>query len=568
MTQARSTPDPQRYRLDAGTSVWLPHQAPADFGYTDGTAVEQRLLQWLRATDDRSVLSMPLRAGIVDWPSRYHLSPRRANLLRPVEALFRDARVLEIGAGCGAITRFLAECGAQVLALEGSPLRAAVTAARCAGLANATVVADALDQLPVREPFDVATLIGVLEYARIFFPASAGVDPVDAMLACVRGHLRPGGVLVLAIENQLGLKYFAGAAEDHVATPMFGIEDRYRSDGVVTFGRVELMQRLQRAGFTQQQWLFPFPDYKLPISVISEAGMQAQVDLSPLLAGSVWADPQPVPRFLFSLEQAWRTIWRNRLAADLANSFLVVARLDQQPAGSAQNMHAHDPDILAWHFACDRRPAFNKFMRLRSTADGVLAEARRLEPAATPADVPLSQQLGDTPFAAGELWQSALQRLLNEPGWTRTMLADWARRWLDCLQRQAGQPLPPAAGQRLDGRLIDAVPRNLIVDGEQAAFIDLEWVAHEGVAFEHLLYRGIVLSLISSSSSIAMPADPADLNMLHLFAGIVAELGHPLDAAAIAACHEAERTFQWQVNGVEWIGFDELAAHRLPVRQS
>ncbi|MGE0808093.1 MAG: class I SAM-dependent methyltransferase [Burkholderiaceae bacterium] len=561
MTRARSLSlDPQRYRFDAQNSVWLPREAPAEFRYTDGDSVELRLLQWLRGTADRSVLSMPLRAGIVDWPSRYHLSPRRANLLRPIESLFRGAAVLEIGAGCGAMTRFMAESGAQVMALEGSPQRAAVTAARCAGLDCVTVVADALDRLPVQASFDVATLIGVLEYARIFFPAPAGVDPVDAMLAHVRRHLRPGGTLVLAIENQLGLKYFAGANEDHVAAPMFGIEDRYRRDGVVTFGRAELARRLNDAGFTRQRWLYPFPDYKLPVSVLSEAGLRSGVDLTPLLAASVVADPQPIPRHLFSLEQAWRTVWRNGLAADLANSFLVLAELEPASDGPP------NPDVLAWHFAAERRPVFAKSVSLHTTAAGIVAESRRLDPTATaPLDVALSQRLDDAPFVAGELWQGALLRLLNEPGWTRAELVDWARRWLDCVERRLGHPLAEAGAAGLKGDWIDAVPRNLIIDGDRAEFIDLEWVPHQGIAPAHLLYRGILLSLLAASS-IAAPADPADLKALDLFIAIAAALGHPLSADDLAACHEAERAFQWQVNGVEWISFEELLGHKWVLR--
>ena len=36
------------------------------------------------------------------------------------------------------------------------------------------------------------------------------------MLQRVRSLLKPEGKLIVAIENQLGLKYFAGAPEDHL----------------------------------------------------------------------------------------------------------------------------------------------------------------------------------------------------------------------------------------------------------------------------------------------------------------------------------------------------------------
>ena len=36
-------------------------------------------------------------------------------------------------------------------------------------------------------------------------------------------HLKKGGRIVIAIENRLGLKYFAGCAEDHLGTYFSGI---------------------------------------------------------------------------------------------------------------------------------------------------------------------------------------------------------------------------------------------------------------------------------------------------------------------------------------------------------
>ena len=37
-------------------------------------------------------------------------------------------------------------------------------------------------------------------------------------------HLTPGGRIVIAIENRLGLKYLAGCAEDHLGTYFSGIQ--------------------------------------------------------------------------------------------------------------------------------------------------------------------------------------------------------------------------------------------------------------------------------------------------------------------------------------------------------
>lgn len=537
----------ERYVRESPQGPWLRRGEEAAFAYTDGEAIERGLLDFLAAAADRSVLSSALLAEVGDWPRRYHLSPRRANLLRPLEPFLRGRRVLEIGAGCGAITRYLGECGCEVLAVEGSAARARVAAARCAGLDNVAVVAETLQALEARPLFDVVTLIGVLEYARIFFPAASGADPVDAMLACAARFLTPGGVLLVAIENQLGLKYFAAYGEDHVNQAMFGIEDRYRPEGVVTFGRMELSARLRAAGLACQQWLFPFPDYKLPVSVLSERGARAAdgVDLGPLAAASVAADPQTPASMSFSLEAAWRPVMRNGLGGELANSFLALA--------SAQPLSIVGQDVLAWHFAVERARPYAKrtVFRVRGS-EGVWVEPERLEAANDgTARTALTMRLAAAPFQRGELWHHALIALLNEPGWSAEQVANWAARWLACLEARH----PAAAGcrdvdARLPGWLLDAVPRNMLVDGAQQGFIDLEWELEIGVSLGHLCYRAIVQSLMGVAS-VASPGDERDLSPLRLFRHCMAALGFGEVEGRVAEWHLQERDFQVQATGVD-----------------
>ncbi|MDD3651873.1 class I SAM-dependent methyltransferase [Immundisolibacter sp.] len=560
------------YALDAATGCWLPAAARVEFPYTDGEDVEAELLALLRATADRSVLSPALRAAIRDWPTHYHLSPRRANLLRPLEDWLRGRAVLEVGAGCGAITRYLGECGARVLALEGSPRRAAVAAARCAGLENVAVVADRLQDFAPAERFDVVTLIGVLEYARQLYADDPGPDPVAALLERARHLLRADGVLLVAIENQLGLKYFAGCAEDHEAAPMVGIEDRYRADGAVTFGRAELGARLAAAGLASIRWWYPFPDYKLPVAVLSEAAVSGAhgLDLTPLAAGSVTADPQLPPAWHFSLEQAWRTVLRNGLGGELANSFLVAA-------ATAPGLLPPVP-ALAHHYAAERRPGFAKGIAIHAADPGARhwwrrrppqparVLARRLDPAAPVPDVPLHQHLEAAAFAPGQLWHGRLLEVLNQPGWTAAAVADWLGAWLDHLARHAGIPRAALAWDtRLDGRLVDAVPRNLMVAGDRGTFIDLEWELVDGLDFGHLCYRGLMLSLLGVSSC-APPAGGQPIALGPLGIEIMGRCGYAVGAAELAPCHAAERRFQEWVHGGAWIGFCELLLHAMPVR--
>jgi 2-polyprenyl-3-methyl-5-hydroxy-6-metoxy-1,4-benzoquinol methylase len=547
-----------RYHADAVAGFWVPRDGTPSFSYSDGAEVERRLLEIVRGVDDRSVLSEQLRAAITDWPSRYHLSPRRANLLRPLENLLHGRAVLEIGAGCGAITRFLGESGAHVTAIEGSAARARVAAARCADLDNVSVIVDAFDRLPVAPLFDVVCLIGVLEYARLFFPADGG-DAVAAMLVHAVGFLRPGGHLVLAIENQLGLKYFAGYREDHVSRAMFGIEDLYARDGVVTFGKSELSDLLRHVGLPEQEWLYPFPDYKLPVTVMTGRALsEAGIDVSSMLSASVVADPQVPDYFRFSLEQAWQPVFRNRLAGELSNSFLVVA----SSAGKTVVPH----NALVYHYAVERRPVFSKVVCITLENGEAMVRSHRLRRATEGSDEPVTLRLEDAVFFSGRHWQLGLYECLNRPGWSVPELAAWVEVWLAALLELEGMPEGRRDKNLLMSReLLDAVPRNLILHDSKAHFFDLEWVAATRLPLGYLLFRGVVLSLLAVAS-VAPPGQGTPLRVYELLHAVAEQLGVPLTHDDVRAYFTEECNFQEAVNGTTWIPFAALNAYELPTR--
>src|SRR5690606_29772373 len=133
---------------------------PQGFAYSDGDEVENKLYRVITSAADVSVGSEDLSGHIVDWASLYHLSPERANLLRPISANLKGKRVLELGSGCGAISRFLGEVGCDLTCVEGSHRRAAITAARCRGLQNVKIYNDNFQEFESEQLFDVVTLIG------------------------------------------------------------------------------------------------------------------------------------------------------------------------------------------------------------------------------------------------------------------------------------------------------------------------------------------------------------------------------------------------------------------------
>ena len=86
-----------------------------EFNYSDGIEEEKYILDSIFNSEDRCSSSDELNRKIRDWSSKYHLSKERANIIRAID--FEDKKklkILEIGGGCGAITRYLGEEFGQV----------------------------------------------------------------------------------------------------------------------------------------------------------------------------------------------------------------------------------------------------------------------------------------------------------------------------------------------------------------------------------------------------------------------------------------------------------------------
>ncbi len=490
---SRSTVPQSPYQRDQN-GVWSRADQTPSFPYTDGDAIEQNVAEIIAATADRRIGSESLMAHISDWATLYHLSSARANLLRPIAHRLAGKRVLEIGAGCGAITRYLGELGADVVAIEGSRRRAAICAARCQDLENVAVVCDAFQRFEPGSTFDVVTLIGVLEYSR---QLGDGDDAPLDLLQRSSERLSDEGLLIVAIENQLGLKYLAGAPEDHFPQPFFGVNDLYDTRTPVTFGRVELQKLLTAAGLPHHEFFAPFPDYKLPVAVVHEdAYRDPRLDLATIIR-SLPAAGQAFPyQRTFSEEMSWPVFIRNGLGLDVSNSFLVLVS-----GKSAAPLDGDRPSV--WIYSTDRRRCFAKEKTIGDGPNGPRVRSHRIynDP---PPDGAYRQSLAtDEPYLSGVLFATGFYRIVNQPGWTLESVAQWARpwvAWLASLKESDVRPdtIVPAA-------YLEAIPRNVFLtpSGRFVPF-DLEWLAPADLPLPFVVWRGL-LSAFRQAASVAPP---------------------------------------------------------------
>lgn len=477
--------------------------------YSDG-AVESEL--HLRFKGDPGYGQFSGRPRFKSWAHEYHLSPVRHNLLKwyPFDP---DGSVLEVGAGCGAITELLCTKLKKVIALEPSYRRASVTAQRHSNCSNLEVVVCGLQNFEVEEKFDYATVIGVLEYAGAFY---GGRNPYASFLTKLRGMLKPDGELILAIENKIGLKYICGAPEDHTGRIFDSIYDYPYPCKVRTFSKKELTSLMHAAGFCNLKWYYPLPDYKMPQEVLSE-------ESSPTGLDSIWhwfpaRTGASQRKEILSEKTLGKTIARAGLFGEFANSFLVVARTEQK--------EEKFKCLRFWGANKVRKPEYqtNVEICVKDQEKIVIKRAESCKAKAFIQEIAKKEILaksflaGKAEVVTGRLDDSclyypyldlpSLEDLIakamedGDPNFGKSLIKDY-KHFLYNLPAETCVPDEFMREFNVKSRssitvdclrkaLLDCIPRNIKVSKEKWYIIDNEWTYDFPLPIDYLLFRGIV----------------------------------------------------------------------------
>lgn len=502
-----------KYIFSDSLQVWCRSQIK-EHTYSDGFSVEERLYKIVSSVKDVSLYSNELKQYMNSWADTYHLSPDRHHLLKPLEPILKDKNVLELGCGCGGISRYLGEISHRLIAVEGSLNRSRIAAERCRDLSNVDVVTDLIQDLDFEGDFDIVTLIGVLEYSQIYIENE---DPVRHILEKVHKYLKPNGILIVAIENQLGLKYFAGAPEDHGVGIMAGINDIYNSQEPITFGKYELESHFKSVGFRQIDTYLTFPDYKLPTLILHPGYIKSadRYDFSDLVSGTAIIDKQQILNPTFSLEAALGLIERNGLLSDLANSHLFVCH-KQVPVLESR------PSTLASYYSPNRSLNTRQYLEFIAQEDEISVNRTKFLDGINPSTK-------TEEFVFGKLYSLSINKIIQREGWDEAELVGWFNIWLNVLKaRRLHTDLTREKSQTfsyLPPEYLDALPRNMIYKhSDEFTFIDLEWEYSGPVPFELVAFRGIVVTL-GAITSVAKPRNESFSSRVSLSKYLINELG-------------------------------------------
>jgi len=487
--------------------------------YSDGP-IESELYRRFRDNPDLEPPSDEYR--FKSWAEEYHLSPIRHNLLKWYP-FYSDGCALEVGAGCGALTGLLCDRLKEVVALEYSSSRALVTAQRNSNRSNLEVIVGGLQDFECERQFDYIAVIGVLEYAGAFY---VGKDPYGAFLTKLRSMLKPNGRLILAIENKIGLKYIAGAPEDHGGRVFDSIYNYPSQCEARTFCKKELKHLLEAAGFIGMRWYYPLPDYKMPQVVLSD-----EITISDL--DSLWSlfptrRRGHVSREVLSERRFGKTVADAGLFGELANSFLVVA-------GSEDIVD--DFRCLRFNGADrNRKPELRTNVRvcmngkdkivIKSADDhrslGFIEKIRAAETMAQEnlPGIPVIGQEWDEaslyyPYIEAPFFKDLMGSAIRNqnPDCGKPLLEDYMRflhtmpikncipkEFMDAFQISAKEFTKPVPC--LPFAPLDCTPRNIAIDEHQWYVIDHEWSYEFPVPVDFVAYRGIMALVVDLQSLI------------------------------------------------------------------
>lgn len=271
------------------------------------------------------------------WETFFHLADMRTGLFGWYD-MPKDAEVLEINCGFGALTGVLCDRSAHVTALDSSLFCARSCVKRWNAKENLDVYAGQLRDMPFRQQFDVITLVDVLPHVA---KGEKALAPYAAYLESLLAYLKPQGRLLIAMDNRLGLKFFCGACDPY-SDELFGELSGGSGKGRL-FTQAEVGEILAEAGFIYWKFYYPLPDYRLPQFIFTDDALPDPSLGEVILPYDIMPGARVLPEGTL-----YADILENGLFPAMANSFLIEC-------GMTEDFCRTESASLA----CDRTPAYN-----------------------------------------------------------------------------------------------------------------------------------------------------------------------------------------------------------------
>lgn len=227
-----------------------------------------------------------------------------------------NARVLEIGGGYGALTGLFCEKAQEVVVTERSLYRAQIIEKRYGHVDNLSIYAGDIMDMSFEKGFDYIILTGILErVGKGTFTERIYADYLSAL----KRFLNPAGVILAAVDNRYGLRYFAGMKDIHTNKVFDGIR-RYPegNKGAHSFDKQEINKVCNLSDFKAHKVYYPLPDYRMPQLIYTDQHLPENNLKERLIP--YYTDHSSV---IFNENIVYDDLVKNEVFPFFANSFLI-----------------------------------------------------------------------------------------------------------------------------------------------------------------------------------------------------------------------------------------------------
>ncbi len=215
----------------------------------------------------------------------YALSEQRSLLLDWYD-FDQGAELLQVGADYGAMTGLYRTSVARVTVLDEDKKALETVKLRYPGAANISYIQASLrDFAGQGHQYDYVVMAGILQ-------------PVEERdIQAAKSLLRPDGVLIVAVANVLGMKYWAGTEREDAMLSKRQLVDWLGDDA---------------------RFYYPMPDYRTPVSIYSDRYLPKKGDLTRVTPAYDY------PRYhMMDMGEGFDAVCENGLFDLYANSYLV-----------------------------------------------------------------------------------------------------------------------------------------------------------------------------------------------------------------------------------------------------
>ncbi|MCX7965059.1 MAG: class I SAM-dependent methyltransferase [Syntrophorhabdaceae bacterium] len=454
--------------------------------YTDGS--EEYLFEIFKNIKNISSYPTELQRYIKDWPTQYHLSYKRTNLLEGIKELFNNNwKVLELGGGTGILTHWLGDFFQKVDVVEGSYKRAKIIRERLKGKKNVDVIVDDIRTIDFSEKYNLILLVGVLEYVPYFSDTGDYSETCRIFLNKLTEYLKEDGFLLVAMENKLGAKYFAGCPEDHTGEIFYSLMG-YPEHAPITFSKNEIENLLIKAGYEEITFYHLFPDYKFPVLFLRDDFYIYEVEPSGWLRGN-FEDYSKKRLFLYPDVLLIDAFSKARLLQYFSNSFLILCT---KKRGQIDRLKTNWIIKKFWN-PLNIRPEFHHTVSLIKEGDKFLIERMPLK--GNIYDIDLGdfrfQLTKSDEFKHGSPFLIEIYRDIMKKDYlgalTNKMLFvhnELLKRYDTYTKDNYGYPL-------IKGEAIDFTIWNLLKSDNTLIFFDKKWQSKNPLSSDFILFRSL-----------------------------------------------------------------------------